>query len=145
MILFNLICKKTMFWKSYILTYRPPSPGWGWGLHLWLSLIWYATWPWSEKVEFWPTDSIPRVGGVQGGLWAASNHVAAFVILCNICYQDAAFMIVFNLICNMTMFWKSWILTNPQGRGWGGLQATMLLISWSSLIWYATWPCSEKV
>ena len=25
-------------------------------LHSWFQLIWYATWPWSETVEFWPFD-----------------------------------------------------------------------------------------
>ena len=29
----------------------------------------------------------------------------------NICHHAAAFVIPFNLICNMTVFWKSWILT----------------------------------
>ena len=38
----------------------------------------------------------------------------------NICYHVDAFVIPFNLICNMTIFWKSWILTcwpHPQDRG----------------------------
>ena len=36
------------------------------------TLISYPTWPCSEKVEFWPTDPIPRVGGERKGrgLWA---------------------------------------------------------------------------
>ena len=37
----------------------------------------------------------------------------------NICYHVDAFVIPFNLICNMTIFWKSWILTcwpHPQGQ-----------------------------
>ena len=108
------------------------------------------------------------------------------------CYHIAAFVILFNMICNMAMFWKSWILTywpHPQG-GWSAgkifatmwlhlmipfnlicnmtifwkvilsfwsnrqgrvgrgsvvkIFATMLLHSWISLIWYATWPWSEK-
>ena len=66
----------------------------------------------------------------------------------NICYHVAAFLIPFHLIFNMTMVWKSWILTpGSEGRGEGFLQvffATMLLHSWFPLIWYATWPCSEK-
>ena len=28
-------------------------------------------------------------------------------------------MILFNLICNMTVFWKSWMLTTPQVSGGG--------------------------
>ena len=54
----------------------------------------------------------------------------------------------------MTTFWKSRIMTywpHPQGwvGGWGEsvgkIFATMLLHSRFSSIWYATWPCSEKV
>ena len=174
-------------------------------LHSEFSLISHATWPYSEKswlhpqgrgclrgkifatmsekVEFWPTDPILRVGGGGGGLGGQ-----------NICYHVAALVILFNLICNMTLFWKSWILSylpHPQGRGWsagkifvtmllhafvilfnliynmtvfwkswmltywphqhglgvaaGKIFATILLQSWFSLIWYATWPCSETV
>ena len=72
----------------------------------------------------------------------------------SICYHVAAFMILFNVICNMTMFWKSWIMTywpHPQGREVGGgggsagkIFATKLLHSWFSYIWYATWPCFKK-
>ena len=145
---FNLICNMTMFWKFWNLTY-------------------------------WPH---PRAGG--GGLRA------------NYCYHVAAFMILFNLICNMTVFWKfwpfdptprvgggsvgkifatmlcicdsisfhmqhdhvlkSWIFTfwpHPQGgglwvRGVGSADkifATLLLRFLFHLIWYATWPCSEKL
>ena len=71
-----------------------------------------------EKVEFWPTDPIPRVGLRWGGVWGQ-----------NICYHVAAFVILFNLICNMTMFWKSLIFTfwpHPLSppRGWDtGLQS----------------------
>ena len=50
----------------------------------------YATRPCSEKVEFRPTDPISRVGGGVCGQ--------------NICYDVAAFLILFHLICNMTMF-----------------------------------------
>ena len=39
----------------------------------------------------------------------------------NICYHVAAFVILFNLICNMTMFWKSRIIPfEPSHRVWGG-------------------------
>ena len=83
----------------------------------------------------------------------------------NFCSHVAAFIIPFNLICNMTIFWNKWILTfwpQPQGRGVGGLVVvvgggggggevcgqifdTMLLHLWFRLTWYATRPCSEKV
>ena len=64
----------------------------------------YATWPCSETVEFWAFDPIPQDRGIFRKY---------------ICYHVAAFVIPFNLICIMTMFWKSWALTfwpNPQGR-----------------------------
>ena len=44
------------------------------------------------------------------------------VCMQNISYPVAAFVILCNLIFNMTMFWKSWILTlwpKPQGQGMG--------------------------
>ena len=46
----------------------------------------------------------------------------------NICYTVAAFVIPFNLVCNMTMFWKKIILTfrrRPQGRGGGVCRQTI--------------------
>ena len=68
--------------KSQILTYWAHPQGWGWRdpggggsagkifatmlLHLWFSLIWYATWPCPAKVVFWPIAPIPRVGGICG-------------------------------------------------------------------------------
>ena len=109
-------------------------------LHSWFSLIWYATWPCSEKVEFWPTDPIPRVVGVPLSGVCGQNicyYVAAFMILFNlickmtmlgwvgvsgqnICFHVAAFVILFNFIC---MFWKSRILqdilTPSSGSGFG--------------------------
>ena len=144
MIPFNLICNITMFWKKWILTYWPHHYGCGGGgmvrsagtinatmlLHSWFPLIWYATWHCTEKVELWPLD--PRVrGGVCGQ---------------NIGYHVAAFLILFNLICNMTMLWKSWILANwpqPQGQ-WAKylLPCCCLAIAFKL---YATWPYSEKI
>ena len=153
-ILFNLICNMTVFWKSQILTYWSHLQGDGEGgsagkifatmlLHLWFSLIWYATWPCSEKVKFWLIDPISRgVGGWGGGsagkifatmllhlwfslIWYATwpcsekvkfwpydpisrgwGHGEGGVGGQNICYHVASFVILFNLICNMTMFWK---------------------------------------
>ena len=61
------IYNMVMFWKSWILTFRPPvlAGGGGWG-----------------------------VGGQV--CWQ------------NISYHVAAFVIPFNLICSMTMFWRTW-------------------------------------
>ena len=140
MIFFYLICNITMFWKKLNCDLLTPSPG-SLGsvgnqsattlLHSWFSLIRYATNPCSKKVKFWPTDR--RVGG--GGRGSAGYHVAAFVIL-------------YSLIYNITMFWKVELWpTDPIPRVEGGsvckISATMLLHSWFSVIWYATWPCSE--
>ena len=61
-------------------------------LHSWFPLIWYATWPCSEKVEFWPIDLTPWVG--SGGCRQ------------NVRYHVAAFPVLYNLICKMTMLWK---------------------------------------
>ena len=66
----------------------------------WIHLMCNATWPCSEKVE--QIDPIHRVG-VGKGVGVTAGKI--------FCYHVAAFEILFNLICNMTMFWKSWILT----------------------------------
>ena len=65
-------------------------------LHSWFPLILYATWPCHEKVEFQPFYPTPRVQGT-GLQTKYLRHVEVFVI-------------PFNLICNMTMFWKSKII-----------------------------------
>ena len=73
-----------------------------------LNLI--CIWPCSEKVEFWTTDPIPRVwGGVFGQ---------------NICYHVATFLflILYNLICNMTVLWFH-LLTQPPKSTQGVRQA----------------------
>ena len=61
------------------------------------ALLWYATWLLSEKYIVWPFDPPPGQGCVCGQ---------------NICYQVAASVDSFNLICNMTIFWKSLILAS---------------------------------
>ena len=38
----------------------------------------------------------------------------------NICYHVRAFVIPYNLICDMTMFWKSWIMTFWPHPIWSG-------------------------
>ena len=108
LILFNLICNMTKFWKSWILTYCPHLQDRGGSrgstgkifatmlVHFWFSLIWYATWPCSEKVDFWPIDRVRGFGGSAGKIFAT---------------MLLHFVIPFNLISNTTMSWKSWILT----------------------------------
>ena len=93
----------TTFRKRYSLTFWPHPLGQGvcvgkifatMLLPASSALIWYATWLLSEKKIVWPFDRTPWVEGVSVGY-----HVAASVIS-------------FNLICNMTIFWKSLILAS---------------------------------
>ena len=105
-------------------------------------LIYYATWPCPEKVEFWPIDRYPRVGGGE--------------LRTNSCYHVAAIVIPFNLICNMTMLWKSWSFTywpHLQGRrcvcvgGGGGVLRAKYLLPCCCIpdsLRHETWPCFEK-
>ena len=101
---FKLICNITMFWKVNFDILTPPH-GSGGGRrgsagkiyattfpHSWFYLIWYAIWPCSGKVEFWPFDPRVRAWG-----WAGLRGQ-------NICYHVAAFMFPFSVICNMIMF-----------------------------------------
>ena len=68
----------------------------------------------------------------------------------NICYHVAASVVSFNWICNMTTFRKKYIVWPFDPTPWvegvsvGKIFATMLLQKSSALIWYATWPYSEK-
>ena len=62
------------------------------------ALNWYATWQLSEKDKVWPFDPTPWVEGVS--------------VDKNICYHVAVSIVSFNLICNMTIFWKSLILAS---------------------------------
>ena len=116
-------------------------------LHVSFPLIWYTTWPYSEMVEF---DLLtPPQGRWGGGLQVKYLRGGGGVCRLNIWEQVAAWVIPFNLIYNMTIFWRRWILTfwpHPQCRGVGGsagkIFATMLLHVSFSLVWYATWPYS---
>ena len=135
---------------------------------LWFPLMLYATWPCSEKVDILPTDPIVRVRSA-GKIFASMllHFLIPFNLICNMtlfwkvelwpfdprvgdlpakyllpsCNIFAImllhFLIPFNLICNMTMFWNS-----GMGQRYGGVCSK---ISWFPLMWYATWPCSEKV
>ena len=119
-ILFYLICDMTIFWKSWILTFclHPRVRGESAGkiiapvlMNSWFRLIWYAKWPWSETVGFWPFDPTPSFrggGGSAGKIFATMLLHASFPL---IWYETWPYS---N---------KSWILTfwpHPQGRGGGG-------------------------
>ena len=69
--------------------------------------------------------------GVMGGGGSAGNFFPTMLL---------HFMIPWNLICNMTMFYKNdfWPIDQIPRVGGGGIFATMLLHSWFPLIWYAT-------
>ena len=61
-------------------------------------LIWYATWLLSEKIYSWTFWPHPLGQGCVCGQ--------------NICYHVSARVVSFNLICKMTIFWKSLILAS---------------------------------
>ena len=93
---FKLICNMTMFWKVNFDILTPP-PGLGGGRrgssgkiyattfpHSWFYLIWYAIWPCSGKVEFWPFD--PRVrgwgwAGLRGQIFASMLLHSCFPLI----------------------------------------------------------------
>ena len=121
------LCRKEGLWTKIDTTL----------LHSWFPFIWYATWACSNNMNF---DVLNPTKGSGVG------RSACKIFATNICYSVAAFLILFNLICNMTTCWKCWIPTNwphPQVGGGGGvcgkIFATMLLHSWFALIWYVTW------
>ena len=144
---FSLYFDISMLWNSWILTYwTDPIPRVRGGegaagkifttmlLHSWFPLNWYATWPCSEKVVFGLFDPLGwRRGGGGGGRGRDCVQ--------NICYYVAAFVFPFDLIYNMTIFWKSLTLGIISIK----IFVTMLLHTWFPLFWYSTWPCSEKV
>ena len=106
----------TMFWRSWILSFWPqplsPLRGSDWGLWSKITFdmfhIYYTSWH-----KFWHLD--PSVGRGE-----SAGKIFPTMLL--------HLWFFFNLICNRTMFWTSWILTYwPQGLGWGGLPAKYLL------------------
>ena len=68
-------------------------------LYVSFALIWYATWPFSERKLFWPFNH------TQGSRVRVRPKI---LLACCLIFQP------FNLICNMTIFWKSWFLTNSE-------------------------------
>ena len=125
-------------------------------LHSRLSLIWYATWPCSEKVEFRPIDHIPRWVGVSvRKIFAIMLLQAWFSLICNMtCSEKVEFWsfdpipkpkITFDMfhICSTVSLYPC-LLTPSLGWGGGGNHVAAFVILFS-LICNITWPCSEKV
>ena len=109
------------------------------------NLIWNMTMFWKSWIlTFWP---LPQ-GQVCVCVWGGGMRAKYLLTYCCI-------VIAFILICIVTMFWLSWILTfGPTLQGWGsevrgGGSAGKYLLQHIAafaipLIWYATWPYSEK-
>ena len=105
--------------KKWILTFWIPGSAYkifvAMWLHSWFHLIWYKD---DHVLKSWHL-----IFGIPGSrrIWGQ-----------NICYHVVAFVIIINLICNMTMFWKSWILISSPGS-WG-------VVKWLGVctqnIWY---------
>ena len=151
-ILLKLICNMSMFWKGSILIFWPHPQDWG-GigvgaagfagkivatmlLHFLFSLIWYATWSFSEKVEFWRTGHHPQ-GLRVGGLWAK-------YLLPSVCALRFSFIWYATCPCSEKSLNFDLLTPYPGSRGGGVCRqifATKLLYLWISLICYAT----EKV
>ena len=123
----------SMFWKSWILTFwgeRGGAAGKIFAtllLHSRFPLIWYATWLCSAKVKF---DLLTL--GEGGGGWGQNN-----------CYHVTAFVIAFNFICNMTMFWKSLILplTPPPKSSQGSDTGLRSKVRFDMFLIYCTSVC----
>ena len=72
-------------------------------LHSWFPFIWYAL----KRVLI--TLNFDLLNPTQG---SGVGRSAGKIFATSICYPVAAFLILFNLICNMTTCWKCWIPTN---------------------------------
>ena len=92
-------------------------------LHQWFPLIWYATWPSSEKVKFYLW--LQPLGPPRGQTQAFDQKSGLICFLFIVPLSAFATMLLhsrFPLICNMIMFWKKLILTFwPPGPGGGGV------------------------
>ena len=131
-----LICNMTTFKKKIFWTFNSPQ-----GLMVcvrteYVPLIWYASWPCSEKMNFDLLTPIPkgRGGGVykqsicwgpHGRLAFSSSYFYVWAKCCNprkinalINYWHvAACAIPFNWICNIMKFRKKkWMLTSAPPR-----------------------------
>ena len=139
---FNLICNRTMFWTSWILTYWPQGMGGGGGvcrqnichhfaaLVICLNLICNMVMFWRSWIlSFWPQPLSPPRGSDRG-LWSK---------------------ITFDMFHIYYTSWHKFWHLDPQcwqGGGWSLLAKYFLpccCICDSSLIWYATGPCSQQV
>ena len=99
---FNLICNRTMFWTSWILTYWPQGLGGGGGLPAKYLLPFCCI---GDILKF-NMQYVYVLKNLDPQCWRGGG-----VCWQNIPYYVAACVIPFNLICNMTIFWRSWILS----------------------------------
>ena len=94
-------------------------------------LIWYATWLLSEKKYDLTFSSHPR------GLRCVCAE--------NIYYHVAACIVSFNFICNMTIFWKTWILASaPPPQSTQAFKLKSCLICFISIAPLPACKISEK-
>ena len=93
----------------------------------------------------------PRPKSTQGSGTGLRSKVRfdMFLIYCTsvcICYHVAAFAIPFDMQHDNILNKLNFNLLTPRPWGSAGeIFATMWLQLWFHLIWYATWPCFEKV
>ena len=116
-----------MFWKTYILTFWPPRPGRGVcggnicyhvaAFVIPFNLIYNMTMFGKINFDIWPTPRVCLWLEGSGGKIFATTFLHSW----------------FNLICNLTMFLKSWILTfwsQGQGIGVSGALRSKYLLPW---------------
>ena len=147
---FYAICNMAMFWKTpfwyatwpcfekveYWHLTKPPGPEWGWGCLRAKYLLPCCCSRDSLKFDMQHGHVLKKL---NFDLLIPYPRFVEGVCVCvggggvcrqNICDHVAAFVIPFNLICNMNVFCKSWILTSDPPLGSEvereGLQANYL-------------------
>ena len=119
----------TIFWKCWILTFWPHTPGSGGVLggsagkifatvmlHTLFHLTWYATWPCSEKGKFWPFGTNP----LGWAWWSAGKIFATMLLNCDYILFDMQHDHVLKKL-NFDL------LIPPPGLGWEGMWVKYLL------------------
>ena len=111
---FNLKCNMTLFSKKKKLTFWPHPRGSVCVCkdRICACMVLYAPFPLIEYATL-------LLSGKKNDL-TLSRGWRVCVLWQNMYLRVAAFVILFKMICTMTMFWKSWILTfwPPRIGGW---------------------------